>query len=267
MRRRSRPIVSLVAPLLATVVFGSLPATSSSAGDEPAPTKPSPHKGAPENILKQRPLYSQLKEELYIRHFFDDMRDGVYVDVGAWEWEKNSTTAYLEKHLGWSGVAIDAQPGLAEGWKEHRPNAKFFSYIVTDHAGTKDPFYLTYGLSSTDPNHITSFPGMENHRQKVIEVQTITLTELLDREGIERIDFLSMDIEGGEPKALAGFDIDRFRPSLVCIEAGPKGSERQAAIAKYFKEHGYRRIKEYERKVDPNWYLTPIDPKAPPATS
>ena len=27
-----------------------------------------------------------------------------------------------------------------------------------------------------------------------------------------------MDIEGGEPKALAGFDLDRFRPELIVIE-------------------------------------------------
>lgn len=249
MGTRSGWIVTLATALLLGPIVGG-------AAAEPAPTAAAAPK---KPILEQKPKYSQLKEEIYIRHFFDDERDGFYVDVGAWEWEKNSTTAYLEKHLGWSGIAIDAHPGLAPGWKEHRPKAKFFSYIVTDHAGTKEPFYLTYGVSSTDPEHIQNFPDLKDHKQKKVEIETITLTDLLDREGVEKIDFLSMDIEGGEPKALAGFDIDRFKPRLVCIEAGPKGSDRQAKIAKYFEEHGYRRIKKYERKIDPNWYLTPIE--------
>ena len=38
----------------------------------------------------------------------------------------------------------------------------------------------------------------------------LTLTALLDREGIAHVDFVSMDIELAEPKALAGFDIERF---------------------------------------------------------
>ena len=37
-------------------------------------------------------LYSQSNEELIIRHFFDDRRDGVFVDVGSFHWKKYSTT-------------------------------------------------------------------------------------------------------------------------------------------------------------------------------
>jgi hypothetical protein len=39
------------------------------------------------------------------------------------------------------------------------------------------------------------------------KVQTITLDRLLEAERVERVDFLSMDIEMHEPQALAGFDI------------------------------------------------------------
>ena len=40
-----------------------------------------------------------------------------------------------------------------------------------------------------------------------VMVPTITLNDLLPKHGLEKIDFLSMDIELSEPKALAGFDI------------------------------------------------------------
>jgi len=49
-------------------------------------------------------------------------------------------------------------------------------------------------------------------------VSTITLDDLLGREGVAHVDFLSLDIEGAEPAALAGFSIGRFQPALACVE-------------------------------------------------
>ncbi len=203
---------------------------------------------APDDILTNGEAeFSQGKEELVIRHFFDDRREGVFVDVGCYEPFRNSTTAYLEKKLGWSGVAVDAQPGLAARWKADRPRSTFVQYIVTDHSGTWESFYLAMGLSSTNPDHVSHFVPNRKHQPKRITVPTITLTELLDKNGIDHIDLLSMDIEEGEPMALAGF----------CIEAGPTFPERRAEILKYFSEHNYRRIEKY-RKVDiVNTYFTP----------
>jgi FkbM family methyltransferase len=177
-------------------------------------------------------LYSQSNEELIIRHFFDDRRDGVFVDVGAFHWKKFSTTYYLEHHLGWSGVAIDAQPQFAAAYAVRRPKTKFFAYIVTDHSGTEESFYLAGALSSTKDSHVADLVKMagtsvspENAKKATdtelteVKVPTITLNKLLDDNGITKVDFLSMDIEQGEPAALAGFDIERFAPELVCIEA------------------------------------------------
>ena len=209
-------------------------------------------------LTTEDPIYSQFREEIYIRHFFNDERGGVYLDVGAWYPEKNSTTAYLDRVLGWTGIAIDPLPGLADRWKRSRPRAKFFSYFVGDRSGMSLPFYLGYGVSSYDEEHVRALSKMGDQRPKKVDVETITLDDLLAREGVESIDFMSMDIEGGEPKALAGFDIDRFKPRLVCIEAGRPETKRRRLIAAYFDAHGYRRITEYEApSSDPNWYLTP----------
>ncbi len=40
-----------------------------------------------------------------------------------------------------------------------------------------------------------------------------------------------MDIELSEPKALAGFTIERFKPELVCIEAHPEVPSRSSIIS------------------------------------
>ncbi len=203
-------------------------------------------------------LYSQFDEELVIRDFFQDRRDGFFVDVGCGPPTRNSTTYYLEKHLGWSGIGVDALPEYAAAWKRERPRSRFFAFLVTDHAGTVDDFYRSEieGLSSTREQRSIQLPDGRTLtvEDEKVQVPSITLDELLDRNGVETIDLLSMDIELSEPQALAGFDIGRFRPELVCIEAAPSTRE---AIRRYFDQHGYERILEYEAADPVNWYFEP----------
>ena len=87
-----------------------------------------------------------------------------------------------------------------------------------------------------------------------VEIETITLNDLLERENVERIDLLSMDIEGAEPLALVGFDIEKYAPRLVCIEVNDD-SESAPFIRDYFKKHGYERIEEYLPHDIANWYF------------
>ena len=207
-------------------------------------------------------LYSQFDEELIIRDFFRDRPDGVFLDVGSAHPKEFSTTYYLEKHLGWSGIAVDALASYAPAYEQHRPRTRFFSYIVTDHGGTLDKFFVVHaapGLSSTIEDR--TFRGTDL-QQEEIRVPTITLDRLLDEAGVDRIDFLSMDIELGAPKALNGFDIRRFRPELVCIESGrredgSRDEEYNRRLIMWFDEHGYGRIERYDAFDDVNWYFTP----------
>jgi hypothetical protein len=66
-----------------------------------------------------------------------------------------------------------------------------------------------------------------------------------------------MDIELHEPEALRGFDIQRFRPQLVCIEAHP---EVRQEILDYFARNGYVVVGKYLRADIWNLYFTPLAP-------
>jgi FkbM family methyltransferase len=216
------------------------------------------HKGAPNDILTHgEKLYSQHDEELIIRHFFDDQRDGVFLDVGCWDWKDGSTTLYLEEKLGWSGIGVDAQPHLREEYEKHRPQTKFLNYIVTDRSRTVGKLYVAGQVSSINERHVEQF-GAQWDQPDPIEVPTITLDDLLSQNRVEHIDFLSMDIEGAEPKALAGFDIDKYKPRLVCIESS---LEIREPIMQYFTSHGYELIDEYLPYDSVNWYFRPISTK------
>ena len=199
-------------------------------------------------------LYSQYNEELIIRDFFHDRRGGTFLDVGAAHYKNSSTTFYLEHHLGWSGVAVDANAEYGPDYATYRPSTRFYSYLVTDQSGALAPFYVlkTKFLMSTASKDWAEQFGHDDY--ETVLKPTITLNDLLAKAGVSKVDFVSMDIETGEPAALAGFDIERFKPALVCIEVTEGVRDR---VATYFGSHGYQRIARYQGYDTVNQYFTP----------
>jgi len=144
-------------------------------------------------------------------------------------------------------------PEYAQPWRSKRRNSKFFNYAVTDHSGSLETFYRSElpGISALEPREV--FGGREV-KSEAIRVPSITLTKLLDDNGVSKVDLLSMDIERAEPLALAGFDIDRFKPRLACIEVH---GEVEQQVLGYFASHGYERIERYRAYDGVNYYFTP----------
>jgi len=200
--------------------------------------------------------YSQHKEELVIRDFFQDERGGFFLDVGCGHPIQASNTYYLEKQLGWTGIGVDGLPEMAVKWRRNRHGSRFFNYIVTDHAETLEIFHRAEMWDVSSVARPDTLPGRVGVASEKILVPTITLTKLLDENRVARLDLLSIDIEGHELHALGGFEIDRFRPRLVCIEAKPPN---RAGIASYFKLHHYQQLERYLAYDLVNYYYSPED--------
>jgi FkbM family methyltransferase len=199
--------------------------------------------------------WSHNAEEGSVRDFFRDRRDGFFVDVGSADPRNGSNTYNLESRLGWSGIAVDALTEYADGYRLYRPRTRFFALFVGDRSDAEAVMYVSRwnteasSMSLDFTNYYTS--GARSRR-----VPTIRLTDLLDRGGVKSVDFLSMDIQLAEPLALAGFDIDRFRPALVCIET--HATVRQAVLD-YFTRHRYVPLGKYLWADVENPYFAPLD--------
>jgi FkbM family methyltransferase len=192
-------------------------------------------------------------EEWLIRDYFEDRRNGIFLDVGASHYKDDSNTYFLETSLGWSGVAVDAMEEFAADYKAHRARTRFVAMFASDVADTTVQFFVAdnHPLSSSDPEFIKRYGARGTARQ----VPTTTLNAVLDQAGIQKVDFISMDIELAEPKALAGFDIARFRPDLICIEAHP---EVRQQILDYFARNDYTVVGKYLRTDSQNLYFQPL---------
>lgn len=191
-------------------------------------------------------------EEWLIRDYFRDRRGGVFLDVGAGHYRDDSNTYYLERHLGWTGLAVDAVESWADGFRANRPGTRFHVFFASDSSDADATIYV----NPLDRRLSSSTESMPASRGPAFarSVRTITLSDLLAAEGVKTLDFMSMDIELAEPAALRGFDIARFQPSLVCIEAH---YDVRQAIVNYFAAADYRIVARYLRADRANLYFEP----------
>lgn len=197
------------------------------------------------------PKYSHGFEEVLIRDHFQDKEKGFYLDVGCADPELHSTTNYLETVLQWKGIGIDVNSRFAPLWKEKRPNSKFICRAIFDTDGEVLTLYIGGYIRSLDRKLTEAFVRRpENIR--TVDVTTITLNTLLEENGIDKIDFLSMDIEGAEMGALRGFDIQKYRPDLCCVETNDVKT-----VTDYFDSRGYELIQKYRKADKINVYYRP----------
>jgi len=203
--------------------------------------------------------YSEREEEWLIRDYFQDRRAGVFVDVGANHYKFASKTYYLESKLGWSGLAIEPQREFADEYRTYRPGTKFLPFFVSDASNHTARLYLRARkdqVASSNEAFVKSLGGAAEVR----EVPTMTLDDILDSEGVKKFDFLSIDIELHEPQALRGFHIERYQPSLVCIE-GLLPVRQQ--ILDYFAAHDYVLVAKYMWVDLENMYFEPLRGRQP----
>lgn len=186
--------------------------------------------------------YGQSNEDQYILDYFGDYV-GTYVDVGADDGKSISNTYNLEL-AGWSGVCLEPHPDQYPNLQRNRPNAICVPSAAIAHDVPTIDFIDTGTryMSGVAPD-AGKIAAKNRGGWKTIQVRATTLDSLLKTLGYERVDFVSIDVEGTELDVLEGFDLARWQPRLLCIE---NNDPRTAGLDAYMRERGYIKVKQIE---------------------
>jgi len=157
-------------------------------------------------------------------YFLGERSSGVFVEVGGFDGVTFSNTYGLAVK-GWHGIYIEPQLEYAE---ECRRNHKGHDVVVCQTAVTApDQEFITLQLAGALTTASDSLAdeyaevdwATNNLTGNKLRVAADTLNNVLQDYQIEpEFDLLVIDVEGCEADVLAGFSLDKYRPSMIIIE-------------------------------------------------
>lgn len=187
--------------------------------------------------------YSVNFEDVLLDRVFGNTSDGFFVDVGAAH-PVMENDLYALYSRGWRGVNVEPSTAWFADIERLRPHDRNLNIALSDRQEERTYYEVTdTGLSTLDPDE-----AMRCREQgwQVVEhrMQTRTLASILEERPPQRFDILKVDVEGLEERVLLGNDWDRFRPTLIMVEATlpERRTRRRTGIADLLASQRYRHL-------------------------
>jgi len=152
-----------------------------------------------------------------------------YIDLGANHARTISNTYHFYRQ-GARGILVEANPALIPELKFYRNGDMILNRCVSEKSGEVVDFYVIgntvgsgSGLSTSDKNSAIDFvdknPALKI--QEVINVETISVNDIIEIHMGKVPSILSIDIEGNEYEVLKSIDFTKIRPFIIIIEMIP----------------------------------------------
>ncbi len=154
--------------------------------------------------------YAEFAEDVMVNRIFQNFKSGFYVDVGAYHPYKGSLTFGLY-NKGWKGLNLDISETSIDLFNLARPKDININCAISDFSG--DTYYYENSAINQQNSLINS-----DKNQKKIKIQSYKLSEIINFNKINKVDFVNIDTEGNELQVLKGIDFDKINPVLFTIE-------------------------------------------------
>jgi FkbM family methyltransferase len=199
--------------------------------------------------IQQNQSFSQKGEDRIIFELLGYPSRGFYVDVGAYHPMTFSNTYYFYLR-GWRGINIEPMPHHYKLFVQDRMrdiNLNCGVGRVSDNLTfyQLDPETLST-FSQAEAERVAQLPDHRLVQKYPVEVRS--LRDIFEEQQPPIIDFLSIDVEGGEMDVLEGNDWSRWCPRVIVLETlkyspTPGNFEERGMLSvfqPYLAEKGYR---------------------------
>lgn len=172
-------------------------------------------------------------------------RNGWFVDAGAGpDGIVNSNTYALEAQLGWTGLCVEPHPARYPQVKANRrcitenvcltENEQDVVFVLNDAAPG------TSGVVDMLSESIKAWSYSADRDYQTVVLKGVPLATLLrNHDAPSVIDYLSLDIEGGEWAVLSSFPFDEYTFRCMSIE---RCSDHCVRLRRLLKSRGYRLV-------------------------
>jgi FkbM family methyltransferase len=197
--------------------------------------------------MKHR-YYSQVNQDRIVDFTFSRKTKGVFLDVGAHDGITLSNTYFFEKNRHWTGICIEPNPDVFQKLVANRHCICENCAVATEekqliYRKVKGHYYsemLGGILEFMDAEHIERInKEVATHVEcstEDIPVACKRLENILNKHGVNEIDYLSIDTEGAEYEILQSLDFDKFNIRLMSVECN-----KESQVYNLLSSKGYRR--------------------------
>lgn len=170
--------------------------------------------------------YSMINEDNVIDWLTGYKKNGTYIDVGAYRPnEINNTKLFYQR--GWRGINIEPSKSGHDMFVKERPEDKNYNCAI----GSGEIEY--FGSDNESSGNTCDKNVAEKRGMKSLGMAKLKpLKEIFEENGLTRVDFISMDVEGYEMEILKSNDWNKYRADVLCIEG--------IGYGKYLKNFGYK---------------------------
>jgi len=177
-----------------------------------------------------------------------DFRNGTYIELGANDGTFQSNTKWLEDDFEWSGILVEPSLVGYNDCLKTRPNNKIFNCACVSFDYKENEV-----LGNFNGHAMSSVGGHRLNDSNLVSVKARTLQSIIDESEFNKIDFLSLDVEGYELEVLKGINLTKKQISFMLIEIYEKDKKE---IFDYLSSFGYdflENVTNYNHLNNPNW--------------
>lgn len=192
-------------------------------------------------------FYSQFNQDEIINTLLKNKKNGFFVDIGAYDGITFSNSLFFEKHSNWKGICFEPNPISFEKL------AKIRNSILINGGVSKENTILKFEklTGSQELEMLSGFSDFFNEEHKlriknelkevkdssseIISIETFSLNQVLKEKNIDRVDYCSIDTEGGEFNILKTIDFNSIHISSLSIENNFDSKE----VIKYMNSKGF----------------------------
>lgn len=193
--------------------------------------------------------YSQEGEDMVLRSFYEGMKNykGFYVDVGAHHPYRFSNTLFFYKR-GWKGINIEPTPGAIKAFNFFRNRDTNLNIGISSKKDILTFYCFNEPALNGFSKELSEERNATSEAYKIIEevpIETYPLSDVFDRhlpEG-QKIDFLSIDVEGFDLQVLKSNNWNKYRPDYILVEDRIDFDNLNSSeVYNYLQKQGYQLV-------------------------
>jgi FkbM family methyltransferase len=201
--------------------------------------------------------FSQKGQSKIIDDLLGSKRNGFFIEAGGFDGEFGSNTLFFEIERNWTGILIEPIPKNYELIKTKNRNIHTLNACIANKRPIVAKFRVLHVLSgrlsemSDNHKHRIDVEGKSGNKRvdKIAYIPCFSLVTILKAIGINKVDYFSLDVEGGEFDIIKNLDL-RNKLDIKSFSIEHNGDANAKNNFKtYFKNFGYSLNKEDSQDI------------------